>query len=90
MMRQSKPMLMTRILILSFFLSGCAAEFAAVSGGLNTAYSAYREYLENTEPDPKEHQEEKIEKEGQRRLDEKLSEGKRQEGVLLEGSEVPR
>ena len=86
MMRQSKPMLMTRILILSFFLSGCAAEFAAVSGGLNTAYSAYREYWENIEPDP----EEKIEQEVQRRLDERLSEGKRQEGVLLEGSEVPR
>ena len=83
-------MLMTRILILSFFLSGCAAEFAAVSGGLNTAYSAYREYLENTEPDPKEHQEEKIEEEVQRRLENKLSEGKRQEGVLLKGYEVPR
>ena len=82
MMRQSKPMLMTRILILSFFLSGCAAEFAAVSGGLNTVYNAYREY--------KEHQEEKIEQEVQKRLDKILSEGKRQEGVLLEGSEVPR
>jgi hypothetical protein len=83
MMRQSKPMLMTRILILSFFLSGCAAEFAAVSGGLNTAYSAYREYIEKEEP-----LEEK--EEVQRRLEKKLSEGKRQEGVLLEGSEVPR
>ena len=82
MMRQSKPMLMTRILILSFFLSGCAAEFAAVSGGLNTAYNAYNEL--------KELQEEKIEEEVQRRLENKLSEGKRQEGVLLEGSEVPR
>jgi len=76
-------MLMTRILILSFFLSGCAAEFAAVSGGLNTAYSAYREYIEKEEP-----LEEK--EEVQRRLEKKLSEGKRQEGVLLEGSEVPR
>ena len=83
MMRQSKPMLMTRILILSFFLSGCAVEFAAVSGGLNTAYSAYREYIEKEEP-----LEEK--EEVQRRLEKKLSEGKRQEGVLLEGSEVPR
>jgi hypothetical protein len=83
MMRQSKPMLMTRILVLSFFLSGCAAEFAAVSGGLNTAYSAYREYIEKEEP-----LEEK--EEVQRRLEKKLSEGKRQEGVLLEGSEVPR
>ena len=46
-------MLMIRILILSFFLSGCAAEFAAVSGGLNTLYSTYREYWGNTEPDPK-------------------------------------
>ena len=76
-------MLMTRILVLSFFLSGCAAEFAAVSGGLNTAYSAYREYIEKEEP-----LEEK--EEVQRRLEKKLSEGKRQEGVLLEGSEVPR
>ena len=76
-------MLMTRILILSFFLSGCAAEFAAVSGGLNTAYNAYREYIEKEEP-----LEEK--EEVQRRLEKKLSEGKRQEGVLLEGSEVPR
>ena len=76
-------MLMTRILILSFFLSGCAVEFAAVSGGLNTAYNAYREYIEKEEP-----LEEK--EEVQRRLDKKLSEGKRQEGVLLEGSEVPR
>ena len=83
MMRQSKPMLMTRILVLSFFLSGCAVEFAAVSGGLNTAYNAYREYIEKEEP-----LEEK--EEVQRRLDKKLSEGKRQEGVLLEGSEVPR
>jgi len=74
-------MLMTRILILSFFLSGCAAEFAAVSGGLNTAYSAYREYIEKEEP-----LEEK--EEVQRRLEKKLSEGKRQEGVLLEGSEL--
>ena len=76
-------MLMTRILILSFFLSGCAAEFAAVSGGLNTAYNAYREYIEKEEP-----LEEK--EEVQRRLEKKLSEGKRQAGVLLEGSEVPR
>jgi len=76
-------MLMTRILILSFFLSGCAVEFAAVSGGLNTAYNAYREYIEKEEP-----LEEK--EEVQRRLEKKLSEGKRQEGVLLEGSEVPR
>jgi hypothetical protein len=83
MMRQSKPMLMTRILVLSFFLSGCAVEFAAVSGGLNTAYNAYREYIEKEEP-----LEEK--EEVQRRLEKKLSEGKRQEGVLLEGSEVPR
>jgi len=82
MMRQSKPMLMTRILILSFFLSGCAVEFAAVSGGLNTAYNAYKEL--------KELQEEKIEEEVQRRLENKLSEGKRQEGVLLKGYEVPR
>jgi len=56
-MRKQKLLLMTRILILSFFLSGCAVEFAAVSGGLNTAYNAYNEY--------KEHQEEKIEKEVQ-------------------------
>ena len=76
-------MLMTRILVLSFFLSGCAVEFAAVSGGLNTAYNAYREYIEKEEP-----LEEK--EEVQRRLEKKLSEGKRQEGVLLEGSEVPR
>jgi len=82
-MRKSRIVLMTRILTLSFFLSGCAAEFAAVSGGLNTAYSAYREYIEKEEP-----LEEK--EEVQRRLEKKLSEGKRQEGVLLEGSEVPR
>ena len=81
-MRKSRVVLMTKILILSFFLSGCAVEFAAVSGGLNTVYNAYREY--------KEHLEEKIEKEVQRRLEKRLSEGKEQEGVLLEGSEVPR
>jgi len=83
MMRKQKLTLMTRILILSFFLSGCAVEFAAVSGGLNTAYNAYREYIEKEEP-----LEEK--EEVQRHLEKKLSEGKRQEGVLLEGSEVPR
>jgi len=82
-MRKQKLTLMTRILILSFFfLSGCAVEFAAVSGGLNTAYNAYNEL--------KELQEEKIEEEVQRRLENKLSEGKRQEGVLLKGYEVPR
>ena len=51
-----------------------------------TVYSTYRKYWKNIEPAP----EEKIEQEVQNRLDEKLSEGKEQEGVLLEGSEVPR
>jgi len=79
-MRQSKPMLMTRILILSFFLSGCAAEFAAVSGGLNTAYSAYREYWENTEPDPKEHQEEKNRERRAKTLGQEIKRGKKTGG----------
>jgi len=38
------------VAVMAVFMSGCALEFAAVAGGLNTAYNAYLEY-KKTEPE---------------------------------------